>query len=105
MTEDQEIPYSEYLYKSIKWLLGNAFFGLIPLWFILFINIVSGGKAGSEEIDHIVVHDGVILFVCCAIMGSVLVDYIVAGIKMKISLAYRLAIIPCFIIMLIITDY
>jgi len=100
-----EQRYGNYFLKSSKWLFGNFLFGLVPLWFILFVYLVSGGRAGKEEVDHIIVRDGAILFVCCAIMGSVLVDFMLAGLTIKIGVAYRLAIIPVFIMLLLLTDY
>lgn len=104
MPNGKDVPYYQYLIKSSKWVIGNSFFGLLPLLFILFINAVSGGKTGNEEISRLI-HDGVILFVCCAIMGAVLIDYILLGIKQKIALTIGLLIIPGFIVILLLTDY
>jgi hypothetical protein len=105
MPNETGINKKQYYIKSLKWLAGNVFWGLIPLWFLLFINTVSGGKAATEEINHIVAHDGVILFVCTAIMGTVLVEYVLTGYKVRIWKAYRVAIIPCFISLLLLTNY
>ena len=105
MAEDKEVPKWRYYWKGFKWLAGNTFWALLPLWFMMFLNLVSGGKVGKDEINHLVVHDGVILFVCCAIMGSALVELILTGIKLRVMAAYSYAIIPCFIALLILTNY
>ncbi len=101
---EKEIPYSQYLKKSFFWVAGNALFGLTPLLFMQFVYLVSGFKVGGEEIKHLV-HDGVVLFVCCAIMGAVLVEFVLSGYEMKISRSYKLLIIPGFIMLLLLTDY
>ena len=105
MAESKTLPERHYFWKSFKWLFGNVCWGLIPLWFVIFVNIVSDGKTGYDEIQHIITRDGAILFVCCAIMGSVMVDYVLTGSIMKIWHAYRLLLIPGFIVLLLLTDY
>lgn len=102
--EQQPIEYWPYFRKSIVWVFGNACFGLTPLLFMLFVNMVSGHKVGSEEISHLI-NDGVVLFVCCAILGAALIELMLSGMKMKISHAYSIGIVPLFILALILTDY
>ncbi|PWU01085.1 MAG: hypothetical protein C5B52_07845 [Bacteroidetes bacterium] len=94
-----------YYWKAIKWLLGNGFWTLLPLWFILFMSGLSDGKFGTEEIFHLIVHDGLILFVCCAIAGSTLVDLILTDRTARIISFIWIALIPCFLALVILADY
>jgi hypothetical protein len=96
--------YWQYYRKSVSWVLGNAFFGLLPLLFMMFIQAVSEKKVGSEEIQHLI-QDGVVLFVCCAIIGAVLVEFILSGQRLKISTVYGWTAIPFSIFLIILTDY
>lgn len=96
--------YQTYLIKSFTWVVGNAFFGLLPLLFMQFIYWVSENRLGKDEIDHLV-HDGVVLFVCCAVLGAVLVEFILSGQRLKISETIRRIAIPIFIFVLILMDY
>ena len=105
MANENEIKKKQYYFKGFKWVLGNSFWALLPLWFMYFMKFVSGNKVGDDEIQHLVIHDGVILFVCCAFMGAALVELVLILINLKIMTAYRFAIIPCFISLLILTDY
>lgn len=96
--------YYYFFFKSTCWVLGNVAFGLLPLLFMYFVYWVSNYKVGKDEIQHLI-HDGVILFVCLAIIGSVLVELILSGQKAKISMVILLLIIPIFVFILILTDY
>ncbi len=75
MTKQSWWPYS---LTTVKWLLGNLGFGLAPLLFLLLVQSISSHKIGEEEIE-LLIRDGVVLFVLCAIMGSILVDYWLGG--------------------------
>ena len=86
------------------WVLGNVFFGLIPLVFISFIYALSAGKAGYKEIQHLI-HDGIVLFVCTSITGSVLVDLMLSGITMKVSLFFGFLVIPVIVFAFALAGY
>jgi len=103
-SQENPIRFRNYLMKSVKWVIGNTLFGLLPLWFIYFLFVISRGKVASSEIDHIIEHDAAILFVCCGMMGAVLWDFMLAGIKLKMSVAFRLFIVPGFVAMVLFTD-
>src|SRR4051812_42896075 len=78
---DKNRPYGEYLFRTFKWLTTNIIFGLFPLLFMCMIQKVTDGKVGGMEIEHFMA-DGVVLFVWCAIMGSVAVDFFLAGYRL-----------------------
>lgn len=77
-----KFSYRTYLWKSFKWVVGNAVFGLAPIIFMWAVFGASDGNIGNDEIRHII-HDGAILFVCCAIMGSVLVDHFLSSFRFE----------------------
>lgn len=59
-----------------------AFFCLAPLLFLQLIDVMSEENVGAKEIDHFI-QDGVILFVMCAIAGTVVFDFITARFSVK----------------------
>lgn len=75
---DRRLPYTSYLARTLKWTIANGIIGLAPLLFMWSISLLSDGKAGSTECVHLI-KDGAILFVCCAMMGSVVIDFKLAG--------------------------
>lgn len=71
------------------------------MWFVEF---VSGGKVGSDEVRHLL-KDGVHLFVCCAILGAIIIEFILSRHEMRTSTMFLLSIVPIFIFGLILVDY
>jgi hypothetical protein len=67
---------SKFDYNSLGyafgWFLGNTIIGLAPLLFLIIINPALNNDQ-SEEIGHLL-KGGIILFVCCALMGDVIVS-------------------------------
>ena len=81
MSTSGENKYHHYLWKSFKWTILNTCFGLFPLLLVGIVNILTNGKEGHHQIDHLIYEGGIILFVCSAIMGAVAVDYLLSGEK------------------------
>lgn len=67
-----------YYYKALKWYIGNISFGLFPILLTLAFYAVSKKQEGLAELYHLI-HDGVIIFVFIAVMGAVMVEYLISG--------------------------
>ena len=61
--------------KAFSWFLANAAFGLAPLLFLLLINPWLIKHEASPAI-HELLRGGIILFVCCALMGAAVIDIV-----------------------------
>jgi hypothetical protein len=72
--EKVEITIWRYLIKSVKWCLGNTIFGLAPLILLYIVFAMSHSSVFEDKINELI-SDGVILFVCCAITGAIVVEY------------------------------
>lgn len=99
-----KVPYKQYVKKSLLWFVLNGACGVSPLLFMCFVFFISQRKVGHDEIKHLI-NDGVILFVCCAIMGSVLIDFLLGGFKVKGIAALAIIAIPGSVLVLISFDY
>jgi hypothetical protein len=64
------------------WVAGTAVFAFMPLLFLLLINTMSGENMSVMEIDHIS-EAKVIVFICCAVMGAVVFNFIMSPFKVK----------------------
>lgn len=100
----KKITYLDYLMKSIKWTVGNAIFGIFPLLFVWLLYGLSGGKTGHEELYRLI-HDGVILFVCIAIMGAVVVEYLISGFPVSGFAVLRIYIFPLGVLGIVCIDF
>ena len=100
----ERLPYSAYLMRTIKWLISNAIIGLAPLVIMIAVNMIGNGKVGNEEIKHLI-KDGVILFVCCAMMGSVVIDFRLAGFDLTGWRFVAVFISPFAILGIILLEY
>jgi hypothetical protein len=98
-----QLRYSYYLWKSLKWTVGNAIFGLTPLLFMCLVYAIGMEKA-HHEIEHLIL-DGVIIFVSCAIMGAVLVDFALTDYALKSTGVFAIYLIPCFIVVYVCLNY
>src|SRR5690348_16378841 len=92
------------LRKTFFWIVGNAMFGLFPMLFMLIVYSLGEGKVGKDEIDHLI-HDGLILFVSIAIMGSVMVDYALSDLKLKWPGILVVYIMPLGLVAIISIEY
>lgn len=67
---------------AIAWFIGNAVFGLAPLLFLVAVNPVLDKHETSSEIDTLL-KGGIILFVCCALMGAVIIEILLSKIVFR----------------------
>jgi len=95
--------YTYHLWKSLKWTVGNAIFGLTPLLFMCLVYTIGLEKA-DHEIEHLIL-DGVIVFVSCAIMGAVLVDFALADYPLTSGGIFGVYMVPCFIVGIVCLNY
>lgn len=65
------------LLLSCVWLAGNAIFGLAPMVFLVLIKPFLSNQDKIVEEIQVLLKGGMILFVCCALMGSVCIDIVV----------------------------
>ncbi|PWT95980.1 MAG: hypothetical protein C5B52_16690 [Bacteroidetes bacterium] len=91
------VSYKKYLLRTVQWLIGNFIIALCPLLFMLVIKLISNNKAGVDEYNRLI-KDGAVLFVCCSMMGSVVIDYILgkhllSGWKVLVIYFYPFAIL------------
>lgn len=96
--------YSKYFKKTLIWGIGNAVFGLAPLIFMCVILILTGHKIGHWEVDALI-HEGLVPFVCCAIMGSVVVDFMLADLLFKPVQVFVVYVFPLFVLSIISIDF
>jgi hypothetical protein len=64
----------------------------------------KSGHIGDDEMSHLI-HDGVVLFVCCSIMGAVIVDFMLSDYLLKGAVIFAIYIFPLFLLGLISVDY
>jgi len=69
--------------NAFFWLLFNAILGLAPLMFLLVLDrwVLNDERITRET--EILLEGGMILFVSCALMGSVIVDIIISRLKFR----------------------
>jgi hypothetical protein len=98
-------PFWKHVRNSIFWIAGNSLFGLAPLLFLQLISVLSGENICSKETEQLI-QDGVILFVSCAIIGSVVIDFILSEFKIKgWLLFFAIYISPFCILIYIFLNY
>lgn len=85
-------------------MIGNVIFGIFPLIFMLAIFLMSEQKFGGTEVDDLV-YEGSILFVCLAIVGSVLVDFYLSGVRMDGFARFATYFFPAIILFIIAVNY
>jgi len=90
--------------KTILWNIGNWVFGLAPLGLMILIKALSSSPAASSEVYHLM-HDGLPLFVACAIMGSIVVDFSLSGEKFDGISNIFSVIMPCAVFGLLLLVY
>lgn len=78
----RKTQFGKHIRNSLIWLAGVSLFGFAPLLFLHLINIMSEEDICAKEIDHLI-QGGVILFVSCAITGSVVIDFIISKFKVR----------------------
>lgn len=102
--DTKPVSFGTYYFKSVKWYIGNALFGLFPLILMWLVYYRSGGKTGEEEIYHLI-HDGVIVFLCIALMGAVVVEFLLSGPKLSGISIFTIYLFPFIVLGIISLDY
>jgi hypothetical protein len=90
--------------KTILWNAGNWIFGLAPLGLMILIKKLSSNPEASQEVYHLI-HDGLPLFVACAIMGSIVVDFFLSNEKLTGLSNFFSIIMPCAVFGLLLLVY
>lgn len=88
----------DYWWKAIKWWLLNAGFGWFPLGFMYLIKYLTDGKIGGEQIEHLIYEGGIIVFVAIAIMGAVMGDYLISGLRSKGHRIFMIYLFPLLLL-------
>lgn len=70
-----------YWFKSFKWVVLNICFAIFPLLLMGIVNMLTKGQEGASQIEHLIYEGGIVLFVAVAIMGAVVVDNLLSGIR------------------------
>lgn len=96
--------WKDYLRKTLLWFFGNVVFGLAPLIFMCGVYVIGQQNVGRSEID-IFIHEGVVLFVLAAIMGSILLDYALGGYSFNAFQVFTIFFVPCGIIGILCLNY
>jgi hypothetical protein len=100
----KDLTYGEYLWKTIKWLLGNLGFGLFPLIFMGILYVLSNHKIGGHEMDE-QIYEGAVIFVFLAIIGAVGWDYYLSGIRYNGITRFMTNITPAAILFFVALNY
>jgi hypothetical protein len=96
--------YWDYVKKSAIWCIGNFMFGIIPILFLGLVYALSRGKFGFPDIDKLI-HEGGLLFVCCAMTGGVLVDFLQSDFAWRGRQIFFIFLLPFAVMMLICLEY
>jgi len=75
------------LFRSALWFISNALFGLAPLLSLCLVNPILSKHSALEEI-HKLMQGGTILFVCCALMGAVIIDILIENVNFKSKVSF-----------------
>ncbi len=86
------------------WCLGNFTFGVTPILFMWLVYILSRHRYGFEDMDKLI-HEGGVLFVCCAMVGGVLVDFLQANFRWRGLQIFVIFIVPLAIVGLLCLEY
>jgi len=95
----------DYWIKACKWFLINSAFGLFPLLFMAFVAFMSDGRVGSLQVDHLIYEGGILLFVMIALMGAVMVDYLLSGFENSGISVFVFYIFPILILGFVTTEF
>jgi len=96
--------YWQYIKKSTLWYFGNLVIGCAPLIFLAMVFMTSRGKMGYDDMDK-QVHEGAILFVCVAMIGGILIDFLQSPMKMSGRQIVVIVITPIMAISLLFLEY
>ena len=93
-----------YILKSVYWYFGNLLFGCAPIIFLGLVYLTSQGKLGFDDMQKLI-HEGAISFVCVAMMGGVLVDFLQSEIEINGGQIIMTVLAPIFFIGVLFLEY
>lgn len=96
--------YWQYIMKSAIWYAGNLTIGCAPLIFLSMVFMTSRGKMGYDDLDK-QVHEGAVLFVCVAMIGGIMIDFLQSPMKMRGRQVVVIVITPILAISLLFLEY
>lgn len=99
-----KVTYRHYYWKSLKWFIGNLLFGSVPLLLMWVVEGLSHGNTGADEISSIL-HQGVVHFLCIALMGAVMTEFLISGIKFGGFSIFAIYIFPLLILSFVSLEY
>lgn len=105
MANDNKNSKWNYWVKAFKWFSMNLCFGLFPLYLMYIVKTSTNGKAGNPQVDHLVYEGGIVLFVCIASMGAVMIDYVLSGIPKSGFRIFRIYIVPLILLGYVTLDF
>jgi hypothetical protein len=88
----------------VYWYFGNLLFGCAPVIFLGLVYLTSQGKLGFDDMQR-QIHEGAVLFVCVAMIGSVMVDFLQSGIKINGKQIIFIILAPIFLIEALFLQY
>jgi hypothetical protein len=98
------VTYWNYIKKSALWCLGNFLFGVSPIIFMWLVYILSRHKLGFQDMDKLI-HEGGVLFVCCAMMGGVVVDFLQSSFSWRGRQIFVIFFSPLVVLGLLCLEY
>jgi MFS-type transporter involved in bile tolerance (Atg22 family) len=96
--------YLQYIRKSAFWFVGNLAIGCCPLIFLSMVFMTSRGKMGYDDFDK-QVHEGAILFVCVAMIGGIMLDFLQSEFRLRGRQIVIIVITPIMAISLLFLEY
>jgi len=90
--------------RTISWNFGNWIFGLAPLLLMIVIKKIASNPRAATEVHHLI-NDGLPLFVACALMGSIVVDFWNSPEKLDGFTNMFAIVLPCAIFGLLLLVY
>jgi hypothetical protein len=84
--------------------LGNLVFGLVPVLLLLLVKYLTDDGTGSGEID-ILIHEGVIHFLSIALMGAVLTEALLSGVKSNGLEIFSIYMFPLLVLSFVSLEY
>src|SRR5690606_20957817 len=93
----RKITYGHYYWKSLKWFIGNLLFGMVPLLLMWLVQELTHGLTGGDEINNLL-HEGVIHFLCIALMGAVMTEFLISGVMFGGFSVFAIYVFPLLVL-------
>lgn len=101
---NKEKSYWHYYWKAFKWFIGNLLFGLVPILILLLVVGLSNGSTGADGV-FLLMHEGVIHFLCIALMGAVMTESLLSGVSSRGTEIFAVYIFPIIILSFVSLEY